>query len=132
MEWLNEIEVDPRSPLPILHQIKEAFKRVIVAGLVGQDEKLPSIRYLAARFRVHPNTMAKIYSHLELEGFIYARAGSGYYVRLDPERLIDDKERRLTELCRDFWQKTRQLDYGFDEVCARLRKVAEEKGEEND
>ena len=132
MEWLNEIEVAPRSPLPLLHQLKEAFKRVIVAGQLGQDEKLPSIRYLAARFRVHPNTMAKVYSHLELEGFIYARAGSGYFVRIDPDRLVKDKENRLDELCRDFWQKVRQLDYGFDEVNSRLRKVAEEKGEEND
>jgi len=132
MEWLNEIKVDARSALPLLHQFKEAFKRVIVAGLLRQDEKLPSIRYLASRYKVHPNTMAKVYSHLELEGFIYARAGSGYYVRLDPEGLGEDKDQRLTALCREFWQKTRQLDYGFDEVSARLQEVAGLKGEEDD
>jgi GntR family transcriptional regulator len=132
MEWLNEITVDARSPLPILHQLKEAFKRVIVAGLLCQDEKLPSIRYLAARFKVHPNTMAKVYSHLELEGFIYARAGSGYFVRLDSVKLGDDKDFRLTDLCRDFWRKARQLDVGYDELTARLLQVSKEKGEEDD
>jgi len=132
MEWLNEIHVDARSPLPILHQLKEAFKRVIVAGLVAQDEKLPSIRFLAARFRVHPNTMAKVYSHLELEGFIYARSGTGYFVQVNPEALRDDKERRLTDLCRDFWSKARQLDYGIHAVVARLEEISGEKGEGDD
>lgn len=132
MDWLKEIQVDPRSPLPLVHQLKEACKRVIVAGLVGQDEKLPSIRYMASRYRVHPNTMAKVYSHLELEGFVYARAGSGYFVRLDPDSLSQDKAQRLTALCHEFWQKTRQLDFGLDEVMDRLREVAEKKGEAND
>ena len=132
MEWLREIHVDARLPLPILHQLKEAFKRVMVAGLVGQGEQLPSIRFLAAHFRVHPNTMAKVYSHLELEGYIYTRPGTGTFVQVNPESLREDKEQRLTELCRDFWQKARQLDYGMDALVSRLEQISQEQGAEDD
>ncbi len=62
------------------------------------EERLPSIRSLAAEILVNPNTVAKCYRTLESRGICRARNGSGVYVTDDGMRLaraaLVEKSRR--------------------------------------
>ena len=53
----------------------------ILSGDLSPGERLPSIRALAQRFGVHPNTVSAGYRQLERESWVEFRRGSGVFVR---------------------------------------------------
>ena len=59
--------LDYRDARPIYGQIKDSLRRLIVAGALSPDEKLPSIRALAMDLSINPNTIRPVsYTHLTL------------------------------------------------------------------
>jgi len=84
------IKVDTSSFIPIYEQIKTQMKREIFAGNLRPNDPLPSIRDLATELLINPNTVARAYRELEMEGFIYTRKGKGCYVS-------DNSKQALTE-----------------------------------
>ena len=73
------LTLDYRDARPIYGQIKDSLRRLIVAGALGPDEKLPSIRALALDLSINPNTIRRAYTALEQEGFIYLDPGKGRF-----------------------------------------------------
>ena len=73
------LTLDYRDARPIYGQIKDSLRRLIVAGALGPDEKLPSIRALAMDLSINPNTIRRAYTELEQEGFIYSVPGKGSF-----------------------------------------------------
>ena len=74
------ISINTRDPRPIYLQIKEGLCRLILTGVLTEDEKLPSVRELAGQLAINPNTIQRAYRELELEGFIYSVTGRGSFV----------------------------------------------------
>lgn len=73
--------------LPVEHEgqflyamLYEQLKAQIESGSLKVGDKLPSKRSLAAKLGVSINTVDTAYTQLELEGFVQARAKSGFYV----------------------------------------------------
>jgi len=68
--------------------IREQFVKQVVLGILSGDlqpgERLPSLRDLARRFKLHQNTLSAAYRRLEQDGWLELRRGSGVYVR--PEK----------------------------------------------
>jgi GntR family transcriptional regulator len=69
------IKVDTSSFVPIYEQIKKEFKKEIFREDLKPNDPLPSIRDLATELLINPNTVARAYRELEMEGFIYTRKG---------------------------------------------------------
>lgn len=65
--------------------IREQFVKQVMLGILSGDlqpgERLPSLRDLARRFKLHQNTLSAAYRQLEKEGWLELRKGSGVYVR---------------------------------------------------
>ena len=53
------MKLNYRDSKPIYEQIKESIRRMIVMNVIKQDEKLPSVRVLACKYAINPNTSAK-------------------------------------------------------------------------
>ena len=53
----------------------------VLSGELAPGERLPSIRELARRFKVHSNTISAAYRQLSAERWVERRRGSGVYVR---------------------------------------------------
>ena len=73
------VNINTRDPRPFYEQIKEGIGRLILTGVLGQGEKLPSVRELAGQLAINPNTIQRAYRELESEGFIYSVAGKGSF-----------------------------------------------------
>lgn len=99
------ISIDSRNSKPLYEQVVDEFKKLIVAGVMTQDEKLPSVRSLASQLAINPNTIQRAYRELEAAGFIYSAAGKGSFVA----ELGDTSSIRRDELLSR-----------FDEVCEQL------------
>jgi len=75
-----QIRINNASERPVYSQIIDHVKRDIALGRLIKEEKLPTVRQLAAQLAINPNTIAKAYRQLEQEGIIVTKAGSGAFV----------------------------------------------------
>ena len=78
------VELDYKSKTPLYEQLYLKIKALVSDGEVLEGERLPSERGLAANLQISRNTVALAYEQLCAEGYVEARAQSGYYVnRID-------------------------------------------------
>ena len=82
------LTIDYRDPRPIYEQVKDGLRRLMVAGVIQEGEKLPSVRTLASSLAINPNTIQRAYEALEREGYVYSIGGKGSFVA--PRREVDD------------------------------------------
>ncbi|MDE7063000.1 MAG: GntR family transcriptional regulator [Lachnospiraceae bacterium] len=89
------IQLNYRDVRPFYEQIKDEIRRMVIAGAVETDEKLPSVRELAARLTINPNTIQRAYRELEQEGYIYRVRGKGTYAA--PQAQVQDERVRMLQ-----------------------------------
>ena len=75
--------------------MEEQIKHLILTGGFAVGSRLPSIRALAGYLRVNRNTVARVISDLEREGFVESRRGSGVYVAEPPVAAEDLKRQEV-------------------------------------
>jgi GntR family transcriptional regulator len=93
-----QIRIDNASNRPVYRQIIDQIKRDIAMGRLNKDEKLPTVRQLAAQLAINPNTIAKAYRQLEREGIIVTRPGAGAFIaNLDSNLSRAVRKRLLSE-----------------------------------
>jgi len=120
------IQVDAKSALPVYEQIKRAIKLAILSGHLEEGEQLMSIRELALKLQVNPNTIIKVYYQLEVEGFIYSRPGAGYYVKLDRKKIQKEKSELFRNITNDYISKVLALGYSIEDTIKELsRKISQ-------
>jgi GntR family transcriptional regulator len=90
-----DLQINSKSHVPVHVQLEEQIKHLILTGSFQVGDRLPSIRALAGFLRVNRNTVARVFSDLEREGFVESRRGSGVYVVEPP---VDEEETRRQEV----------------------------------
>ena len=74
------IQLNYRDTRPFYQQIKDNVRQLVVSGALKKDEKLPSVRDMAASLAINPNTIQRAYRELESEGYSYTLSGKGTFV----------------------------------------------------
>ena len=74
------IQIRPRSDVPIHRQISDGVRMAVTSGRLCVGDAMPSVRGMAVRLRVNPNTVARAYRDLEAQGVLETRRGRGTYV----------------------------------------------------
>jgi GntR family transcriptional regulator len=77
------LDIEPDSPVPIYEQIETQIIFGIASGALEERTLIPSVRELAQRLLVHPNTVARAFQGLERRGVVAARRGKGMEVTAD-------------------------------------------------
>lgn len=72
--------IDIYSSVPVYEQIENHVQFAVAAGELKTGDQLPTVRELAERLGVNPNTVAKAYRDLEVMGLISGRRGMGYFI----------------------------------------------------
>ena len=57
-----------------------ALEELMLLGILGENEPLPSVRSLAMELSINPNTIQRAYAELERQGYIYTVKGKGSFV----------------------------------------------------
>ena len=81
---------------PIYDQITRQVKTLILTGVLGEGEALPSMRALARDLRISVITTKRAYEELEREGFITTVPGKGCFVA--PRNLELARENALRQV----------------------------------
>ena len=74
------IQLNYRDAKPIYEQIKDGMRHLVISNALTADEKLPSVRELAATLAINPNTIQRAYRDLEKERYVYTIYGKGTLV----------------------------------------------------
>ena len=75
-----QFQIDHAADRPVYQQIIDQIKRDIALSRLRPDDKLPTVRQLAAQLVINPNTIAKAYRQLESESVITTRPGAGAFI----------------------------------------------------
>ena len=106
--------MDPKwnEDLPIYRQLRDRVVAMILEGVLGDGDALPSVRNVAAEYRLNPLTVLKGYQELVDEGLVEKKRGRGMFVT-DGARgqLLKDERQRF-------------LDKEWPEVAATIGRLA--------
>lgn len=83
-----------RKQKPIYLQIADRLMEQILQGEPAEDDRMSSVRDVAASMGVNPNTVMRTFEYLQSEEIIYNRRGVGYFVSPDAKKRILDEQRR--------------------------------------
>jgi GntR family transcriptional regulator len=117
-----ELNLNVKSAVPIFEQIRNAIKTAIFLKKLEEGQQLPSIRDLALKHKINPMTALKAYSLLEIDGFLYSRRGSGFFVQVDPDKIKKEKQGIFEKEVGEFIEKINGLGYSISDLEVELKK----------
>jgi GntR family transcriptional regulator len=79
---------------PIYRQVRDRVVAMILDGLLKEGDPLPSVRNVAAEYRVNPLTVLKGYQELVDEGLVETRRGRGMFINAGARTLLLQGERQ--------------------------------------
>src|ERR671932_1629450 len=96
-----DLQINSESHVPVHVQLEGQIKHLILTGNFEVGSRLPSIRAMAGFLRINRNTVARVFSDLEREGYVQSRRGSGVYVAEPPVAAEDLKRQEVLERVMD-------------------------------
>ena len=79
---------------PIYRQLRDRVVAMILDRILNEGDPLPSVRTVAAEYRVNPLTVLKAYQELSDEGLVETRRGLGMFINAGARNLLLEGERR--------------------------------------
>ncbi len=88
------MELEWNDGQPIYRQLRDRVVAMILDGVLKEGDPLPSVRNVAAEFRVNPLTVLKGYQQLVDERLIETKRGRGMFVNAGARELLLSSERQ--------------------------------------
>ena len=121
------ITIDPRSPVPINEQIKAGLRGLVARGMLNPGDQLPAIRALAEDLVVNPNTIARAYRELILEGFLESRRGEGNYIAWAARHCAADSLHGVRDRLRESLLQARRAGLEWKDISTILQQARKEE-----
>jgi GntR family transcriptional regulator len=102
---------------PIYRQLRDLVVAMILDRVLKEGDPLPSVRTVAAEYRINPLTVLKAYQQLVEEGLVETRRGRGMFINAGARDLLLQGERQ--RFLGDEWPR-------ISETIRRLGLTAEE------
>lgn len=92
--------MDPKwnEDQPIYRQLRDRVVTMILEGNLTDGDALPSVRNVAAEYRLNPLTVLKGYQELVDEGLVEKKRGRGMFVNEGAQsKLLQDERQRFVD-----------------------------------
>src|SRR5437764_12455259 len=120
---------------PIYRQLRDRVVAMILDGVLKEGDPLPSVRNVAAEYRVNPLTVLKGYQQLVDEQLVEKRRGLGMYIKPGAHDLLLQGERQ--KFLAEQWPRVvatiQRLGLTLEELldgAAKSRPASDAAGEE--
>jgi len=111
---------------PIYRQLRDRVVAMILEGVLKEGDPLPSVRAVAAEFRLNPLTVLKGYQQLADEQLVEKRRGRGMFVNTGARQALMKDERQT--FLETEWPKTyatiQRLGLSVEDLMKRSSKAA--------
>jgi GntR family transcriptional regulator len=111
------MERDWDNSQPIYRQLRDRVVAMILDGVLNEGDPLPSVRTVAAEYRVNPLTVLKGYQQLVDEQLVEKRRGLGMFINAGARKLLLQGERQ--KFLSEDWPK----------ICATIQRLGLEPEE---
>jgi GntR family transcriptional regulator len=93
------MDVQWNDSQPIYRQLRDRVVAMMLDGVLKEGDPLPSVRTVAAEYRVNPLTVLKAYQQLVDEELVETRRGRGMFINAGARALLlrGERERFLEE-----------------------------------
>jgi GntR family transcriptional regulator len=126
--------MDPKwnEDQPIYRQLRDRVVAMILEGVLGDGDALPSVRNVAAEYRLNPLTVLKGYQELVDEGLVEKKRGRGMFVNEGAQtRLLKAERERFLDKEWPLVKATIER-LGLDPASLLQEIPAQDAGGEND
>jgi GntR family transcriptional regulator len=79
---------------PIYRQVRDRVVAMILDGVLKEGDPLPSVRVVAAEYRINPLTVLKAYQQLVDDGLAESKRGRGMFINAGARSLLLAGERK--------------------------------------
>lgn len=114
-------DFDPN--LPIYLQVMAQIKKDIFCKISLPGDKIDSVRELAIKYSVNPNTIQKALGELEREGLLYSERAVGRYVTKDGKMIAAKKKEMSETIVQDFVNEMKGIGYSVEEILAIIKDI---------
>jgi GntR family transcriptional regulator len=121
------IRITPDSAVPIYDQIKAGLRGLVAKGQLKPGDEAPSIRALAVRLKVNPNTVARAYRELTAEGFFEGRRGEGSVISASALKRLPGSMAELHDGLAESLRHARRGGLGWPEIETVIKEVRKEE-----
>ena len=119
----------PGSTQSLYAQISDQVACAIRSGQLEVGEVLPSVRAVAERLAINPNTVVKAYAHLEAAGLIRGQPGRGFVVEAARAVLsASEQRRRLDEALAPLVSAAARFGWRRKDIAAALNARFDQEG----
>jgi DNA-binding transcriptional regulator YhcF (GntR family) len=101
------MEVEWNSNQPIYRQLRDRVVALILDGALLEGDPLPSVRHVAAEYRVNPLTVLKGYQQLVDEQLVETRRGRGMFIKPGARQMLLEAERE--RFLNEEWPRIREM-----------------------
>jgi GntR family transcriptional regulator len=91
---VNLMDPEWNDGQPIYRQLRDRVVAMILDGILKEGDPLPSVRNVAAEYRVNPLTVLKGYQQLVDEGLVETKRGRGMFINSGARDLLLQGERQ--------------------------------------
>ncbi len=107
---------------PIYRQLRDRVVAMILEGVLKDGDALPSVRNVAAEYRLNPLTVLKGYQELVDENLVEKRRGLGMFVTEGARvaLLADERKRFLDNEWPEVVGRIRRLDLDVSELLGEM------------
>ena len=88
------MDSDWNDSQPIYRQLRDRVVAMILDGVLSEGDPLPSVRTVAAEYRVNPITVLKGYQQLVDEQLVEMKRGRGMFINAGARNLLLQGERQ--------------------------------------
>jgi GntR family transcriptional regulator len=117
---------------PIYRQIRDRVVAMILDGVLKEGDPLPSVRNVAAEYRVNPLTVLKGYQQLVDEQLVETRRGLGMFINAGARKLLLEGERQrfLGEEWPRVYTTIQRLGLQAEELMDAIKRQQAKDGEQ--
>ena len=132
--------MDPKwnEDIPIYRQLRDRVVAMMLEGVLNDGDALPSVRNVAAEYRLNPLTVLKGYQELVDEGLVEKKRGRGMFVtdgartqllKDERKRFIDKEWPMVAATIKRLGLNTAELLSEIDETPSSAKSKEEMKGD---
>ena len=122
------MEVRLTGKKSIYEEITDTYERYICLGVLREGERLPSVRALAVKLGINPNTVERAYTELEARGLIRTIPKKGVYVLGSQAHIrVYEEARHQLSVLKDAGLTEREARAALEEVYGAQSEQGEGK-----
>jgi GntR family transcriptional regulator len=118
---------------PIYRQLRDRVVEMILEDVLGDGDALPSVRSVAAEYRLNPLTVLKGYQELVDEGLVEKKRGRGMFIKEGARTALlkDERKQFVSEQWPAVVATIRRLGLDLEDLLKQAEAQLAEEGEDD-